>query len=71
MPELKKKYKKLLIAACFPDVFTDENLDGVELISIAEAHQRFGDIGQFNIYGIMDKWKWKGTVTEAFKKLYL
>lgn len=69
LPELKKKYNKLTLAVCFPNVFYDEK--DIELISIADAKNIFGDISEFNIYGNMAGWKWNKSLTEAFKKLYL
>lgn len=68
LPEIKKKHKNVVIAACFPEVFQDE---GVELISIAEAKLIFGNIDAFQIYKAMWDWNWKGSLMNAFKKLYL
>lgn len=66
--DCKKKYGKLTIAACFPDVFFDiENLD---LISIAEA-KLMGSIDDYNIYRKMIEWDFKDNLVAAFKKLYL
>lgn len=70
MPKLRKKHNKLTLAVCFPDIFFDEE-PGLELISIADAINMFGDIGQFNIYKWMDKNNWDKSLTEAFEKLYL
>jgi hypothetical protein len=39
--------------------------------SIAEAKALFGDLDQWNIYKKMCQWNWKGTLADAFKKLYL
>ena len=39
--------------------------------SIAEAEMLFGNLDQWNIYKKMDEWKWKGSLENAFRKLYL
>ena len=39
--------------------------------SIAEAKNLFGDLDQWNIYKKMDEWKWKSSLENAFRKLYL
>lgn len=39
--------------------------------SIAEAQSLFGDLDQWNIYKKMDEWNWKGSLQDAFRKLYL
>jgi glycosyltransferase involved in cell wall biosynthesis len=69
LPELRNRYKKIVVGACYPDVFFDE-MD-IELISIEDAKERFGSIDKFNIYRRMDEWNWKENITEAYKKLYL
>jgi hypothetical protein len=68
LPELRKKYKKITLAVCFPDVFFDE--PDVELISIAVA-KNLMNIDPYNIYIRMDEWKWNKGLTDAFRKLYL
>jgi hypothetical protein len=39
--------------------------------SIEEAKCLFGDIEQFNIYKKMDEWGWKGSIENAYRKLYM
>jgi hypothetical protein len=39
--------------------------------SIAQAHQLFGDLDHWNIYKKMDQWKWKGSLEDAYRKMYL
>lgn len=68
IPELKKKYSRLVFAVCFPDIFFDE--EGIELISISDAINILGDIGGFNIYSWMDKNKWNKSLSEAFLEMY-
>jgi GT2 family glycosyltransferase len=38
---------------------------------IAEAERLFGDITCYNVYQKMDQWKWKDSLENAFRKLYL
>lgn len=59
LPEIKNP----LIFTCYPEIVPGK--------SISEAHEMLGDISQYNIYAKMDQWKWKDTVTEAFRKMYI
>jgi beta-1,4-mannosyl-glycoprotein beta-1,4-N-acetylglucosaminyltransferase len=71
IPLLLKKYKRLTIAVCFPNVFFDEDKENIDFISIEQSKKIFsGDIGVFNIYAWMDKNKWNKSLTEAFKEFY-
>lgn len=67
IPKLKEKYGKLVIACCNPAVFAE---DKVELISIAEAKQRLGNIDRFNVYRFMIDNAWTGSLQSAFSGLY-
>lgn len=69
LPELRKQSQKIVIAACYPDVFFDE--EDLKLISIQDAKNIYGNINEYNIYKKMIDWKWKSNVTAAFKKLYI
>jgi len=69
LPELRTKYGKLRIAACFPDVFWDE--PDLEIISIADAIRIFGDITPFNVYRILWDSNEKMHLIDGFRKLYL
>jgi hypothetical protein len=51
------------VFTCYPEVIPGR--------SIAEAIQLFGDIDAWNIYKKMDLWKWKGSLEDAYRKLYL
>jgi glycosyltransferase involved in cell wall biosynthesis len=68
LPELKKKYEKIVISCCNPEAFFD--VEDIQLISIAEA-KLMGNIEEYNIYRNMIDWNWKGNLEEAFIKLYL
>lgn len=70
LPEFREKYKdhKIILATCYPDIFADED---VTQISIAEAHEIFQDLSQFNIYKFMIDNNWKQSVSDAYRKMYL
>ena len=51
-----------IVFGCYPEV--------VPCKSIAEAQALFGDIDQWNIYKKMAEWNWKGSLQDAFRKLY-
>jgi GT2 family glycosyltransferase len=51
------------VFTCYPEVVPGR--------SIAEATQLFGDLDRWNIYKKMDQWKWKGSLENAYRKLYL
>jgi glycosyltransferase involved in cell wall biosynthesis len=65
LPRLKEKYGKILLATCFPDIFDPE-----PQISIAEAHQRFGNLERFSIYRWCIQHNWQGNLVEAHEKMY-
>ena len=52
-----------VVFGCYPEV--------IPCRSIAEAQALFGDLDQWNIYKKMCQWNWKGSLADAFKKLYL
>lgn len=51
-----------IVFSCFPEIIPGR--------SIAEARHLFGDLNQFSIYYKMDLWNWKGSLEDAFRKLY-
>lgn len=59
LPDIKDP----VIFTCYPDIVPGR--------SIAEAKAIFGGIEQFNVYQKMDQWKWKGTLEDAFRRLYV
>ncbi len=73
LPEIIESQKKndvakIVIACCNPDVFAGVN--GVNLISIAEA-SHFGNLDRYDIYKWMIDHNWRGSLTEAFRRMYL
>ena len=59
LPDLKNP----IVFGCYPEL--------IPCRSIAESQHLFGNIDQWNIYKKMDQWKWKGSLEDAFRKLYL
>ena len=55
--------KNPLIFSCYPEI--------IEGKSIAEAEHFFGNLDQWNIYKKMEQWKWKDSLENAYRKLYL
>lgn len=55
--------KNPLVFTCYPEIIPGK--------SIAEAVNLLGDIGSYNIYGKMDQWNWKGSLEDAFRKMYV
>jgi hypothetical protein len=51
------------VFTCYPEVVPGR--------SIAEAHHLFGDIDHWNVYKKMDQWKWKDSLENAYRRLYL
>ena len=59
LPEIKNAE----VFSCYPDIVPGR--------SIAEARALFGSIEHFNVYGKMDQWRWKDSLENAYRKLYL
>ena len=59
LPDIKNP----IVFGCYPEIIPSR--------SIAESQHLFGNIDQWNIYKKMDQWKWKGSLENAFRKLYL
>jgi len=55
--------KNPVIFSCYPEIVPGR--------SIADAIRLFGDIGPYNVYQKMDQWNWKGSLEEAFRKMYV
>jgi len=54
--------KNPIIFSCYPEIVPGR--------SIAEAQSLFGDIHNYNVYAHMDRWNWKGSLEDAYKKFY-
>lgn len=59
LPEIKNP----MVFTCNPDIVAGR--------PIAEAHALFGNLDRWNIYGKMHQWGWKGSLEDAYRKLYL
>jgi GT2 family glycosyltransferase len=64
LPDLKKKWKHLIIGVCFPYVFKDH--PDVTLISISQSKP----INDENIYKWMLDNNWKNSLVDAFRTCY-
>ena len=69
LPAIKKKYNdhRLIIGACYPDVFAEDT--GIEIVSLAES-EVLANSDENNIYAWMDKHNWKRSLAEAYKAKY-
>ena len=65
LPLLKKKFKKVIIACCYPEVF-----EGETVISLGEGEYMVDDIKKYDVYAFMALSNWKGSLEEAFRKVY-
>jgi hypothetical protein len=78
LPELQTKYKDLVLAVCYPELFKNDNNRGgkntdkdIKIISIADA-KAMGDIGKYSIYKFMwDNTDKRYTLPDAFRAMYL
>ena len=69
LPLLRAKgYKRIIVASCYDDVFKGWD---IELISIADAIARYGNIDRFNIYRWCIDHNWKESLGKAFEGMYL
>ena len=55
--------KNVEVFTCYPEIVPGK--------SIAEAQYLFGDTDRWNVYKKMDLWKWKDSLENAYRKLYL
>jgi len=67
LPRFIKKYGTPLLAVCYPEVFEGEN---VEIISIADAKMRLGNIEHLDPYKYAWEKNWERPIVEAFEALY-
>lgn len=51
------------VFSCYPDIVPGR--------SIAEAHQLFGDLSQWNVYKKMIDWNWNDSLENAYRKMYV
>lgn len=58
-----KDLKDPIVFGCYPEI--------IPCRPIAEASALYGSLDQWNIYKKMDQWNWKGSVEDAFRKMYL
>ena len=64
LPELKKKWKQLIIGACYPEVFKDH--PDITLIDIAQSEP----VNNENIYQWMKENNWNKSIVDAYATYY-
>lgn len=52
-----------VVFSCYPEIVPGR--------TIAEAKQLFGNLDQFSVYKKMLDWNWKGSLENAYRKMYL
>lgn len=51
-----------IVYTCYPEIIPGK--------SIFEAKSLYGNLDKFNIYKKMDEWNWKGSLENAYRKMY-
>ena len=75
LPDIREKFadSRIVIAACYPELFIGEQ--GVDVIGIDRAkticYNAGVDIDMFNVYKFCADRKWQGTLVEAYREIYL
>lgn len=65
----KNPDKRIILAACYPEVF--EGDPRVTLCSIADVNAAFGDLSHWDIYKFCEERHWRASLADAFKAMYL
>jgi GT2 family glycosyltransferase len=69
LPDIRSKFagKKIIIMACYQNVFEGcpETVVGLD-----EAKLIYGNLDIFNVYQFMIQHNWKGTLEQAYRKMY-
>ncbi len=60
---------QIILAVCNKEVFDD--IDGVNIVSIADIKLMLSDITKHNIYTWMAEHNWSGNIIEAMRRMYL
>lgn len=61
--------KRMILAACYPEVF--EGDPRVSLCSIADAMAAFGDLARWDVYKFCEERQWHAPLADAFRAMYL
>jgi len=67
--ELRKKYGRIILATCYPDVFHD--CPDIIQISIQDIKDLGHNMVDYSVYEWMVKNNWNKSIVEAFRKMYL
>jgi len=65
----KFKDHKIILAVCHPEIF--EDIDNIEIVSIADIKLMLTDITKYNIYAWMAEHQWDSNIVDAMRKMYL
>ena len=65
----KNSGARTVVACCYPEVF--KGVDGITLVSIADAKAAFKNLDQWNVYKWCAERDWKRPLAEAFEGMYL
>ena len=68
LPDIKKKYKEVVVANCYNEVFSDDK--DIKMVSIAEANMT-ANVEELNIYKFMWDHNWQDSLEKAYRKMYL
>lgn len=69
LPELRKKFKKIYIACCYPNVF--EGMADIETLSLEKGLSLGMNRENNNVYKFMWDRNWTGSLVDAYRELYL
>lgn len=72
LEELSQKYKghKIIVGACYPDIFWDVSYPNAVVTTMSEV-AGFLKPDDHNIYKFMAERRWKDSLTNAYRKMYL
>jgi hypothetical protein len=68
IPELKEKYSRITVCCCYPDIFDD--VPGIRVTGLVEGKMLISP-ERLDLYHWCDNHNWKGSLRDAFLKLYL
>lgn len=66
--DIIKKYGKVTVACCYPEVF--EGYKNIDVVPIDKASE-ICNLEPYNIYKNLSDWNWNDSLQNAFRKLYL
>jgi GT2 family glycosyltransferase len=70
MDDLLRKYPKVTMAVCYPEVFQEYDGNNIKIISISDAKKSYGNIEEYSIYRWMELRNWTKSILDAYKEMY-